>query len=443
LATGSLLCRVGRAAVARTWFAEIAMIAKAAYRVLIFAVLAVAPGCSRNLVATPNLLLRQDPDLYYAQCPGGCRMAEAPVLYATDRANDADEKGAPDYGHKRARSLSYGIAGVRLNPDPTWRELLQDSTAAKRSREYELKLADVRQHGNIKPTFGGLGETGVITQASTLHAMQQRERFDSFLSERLERAANKDVYIFVHGFNNAFDDSVFRAAEVWHFMGRVGVPVAYSWPAGLGGLRGYAYDRESGEFTVSHLRHFIRTVAECPDVERVHLIAHSRGCDVLISALRELHIGYRAQGKSTQEELKLENLVLAAPDIDEEVFMQRFVGENLLQAAKRTTIYASRHDKAIELSDIIFASRRRLGMLSGRDFSPKMRHTLAKLPNVQFIECKLTGLWLGHSYIYDHPAALSDLILVLRDRLDPGAANGRPLRQPAEGIWELTDDYLK
>jgi esterase/lipase superfamily enzyme len=245
----------------------------------------------------------------------------------------------------------------------------------------------------------------------------------------------------VHGFINAFDDAVFRAAEVWHFMGRVGVPVAYSWPAGLGGIRGYAYDRESGEFTVTHLRHFIKTVADCPEVERVHLVAHSRGCDALISALRELHIGIHAQGKSTQQELKLENVVLAAPDVDEEVFMQRFIGENLLQAAKRTTIYASKHDKAIELSDIIFASRKRLGMLSGRDFSPKMRNALAKLPNVQFIECKLSGLWIGHSYIYDHPAALSDLILVLRDSRDPGAANGRPLRQPAEGIWELTDDY--
>src|SRR5206468_2365892 len=123
----------------------------------------------------------------------------------------------------------------------------------------------------------------------------------------------------------------------------------------------------------------------CPEVERVHLIGHSRGCDITISAVRELHLIHAAQGKSTQRELKLENLVLAAPDVDEEVFMQRFVGENLLQAAKRTTIYASQHDKAIELSDIIFASRRRLGTLAVKDFSPKMKQGLAKYPNVQFI----------------------------------------------------------
>jgi esterase/lipase superfamily enzyme len=225
-------------------------------------------------------------------------------------------------------------------------------------------------------------------------------------------------------------------------MGRVGVPIAYTWPAGLGGIRGYAYDRESGEFTVGHLREFIRSVATCPGVERVHLVAHSLGVHVTISALLELHLIYAAQGKSTQCELKLENLVLAAPDVDEELFMQRFVGENLLKAARRTTIYASQYDKAIELSDIIFASRRRLGTLAVKDFSPKMKQGLAKLPNVQFIECKVSGWLLSHSYVFTHPAALSDLILVLRDRRDPGAANGRPLRQRAEGIWELTDDYL-
>jgi esterase/lipase superfamily enzyme len=429
--------------VAHSYAAEIAMIARLPYRLLLLATVLVAPGCGRYLVATPNLLVKQDPDKIYALCPGGCRTSEASVLYATDRSNEADEGAAPNYGHRRAKRLAFGVAGVRLKPEPSWRELTEDSTAVKRARDYELQLADVRELGHLKPTFGTLGETGVITQASTFQAMQQREQIEETLRRRLAFTSHKDVYIFIHGVNNSFDDSVFRAAEVWHFMGRVGVPIAYSWPAGYNGIRGYAYDRESGEFTVTHLRNFLKIVAETPEVERVHLVAHSRGCDVVITALRELHLGYQAQGKSTQQELKLENVVLAAPDVDDEVFMQRFVGENLLQASKRTTIYASTHDRAIELSDLIFASRRRLGMLSGRDFSPKMRNALAKYPSVQFIECKLTGLWIGHSYIYDHPAALSDLILVLRDSRPPGAENGRPLRQPSAGIWELGDDYLK
>jgi esterase/lipase superfamily enzyme len=404
-----------------------------------------ASGCHRYLVQTPNLLQNQDPHQVYAACPESSRTAEAAVLYATDRAIVEHSKINPTYGHGRANSLAFGVAAVSLQPHPSWKELIQESTQVKRGREFELKLAGVREYGRIQAPIEQMVERGpdqAISQASARQDRTEVKAFHELLRGRLGDATHKDVYVFVHGFNNTFDDAVFRAAEVWHFMGRVGVPIAYTWPAGLGGIRGYAYDRESGEFTVGHLRELILCVAECPGVERVHLVAHSRGVDVTISALRELHLIYTAQGKSTQRELKLENLVLAAPDVDEDVFMQRFVGENLLQAARRTTIYASQYDKAIELTDIVFASRRRLGTLAIKDFSPKMKQGLAKLPNVQFIECKISGWFLSHSYVFTQPAALSDMILVLRDRRDPGAANGRPLRQPAEGIWELTDDYL-
>ena len=40
--------------------------------------------------------------------------------------------------------------------------------------------------------------------------------------------------------------------------------------------------------------------------------------------------------------------------------------------AHRTTIYASTSDKAIGLADVIFASRRRVGALGPRDFSPEI-----------------------------------------------------------------------
>lgn len=400
-----------------------------------------APGCHRYLAATPNVLRDRNAHAVFSECALDCKTPEAPVLFATDRAVDSDR----NYGYGRSTTLAFGVAGVRLGPHSNWKELIQDSTRANRSREIELQLARIEEVGRIKPLIeqAQYSEHGLeISRAMVQEREDQAKQFHDLLRGRLAQTAHKDVFIFVHGFNNTFADAVFRAAEVWHFMGRVGVPVAYSWPAGLGGIRGYAYDHESSEFTVSHLRRFIKSVADCPDVERIHLIAHSRGCDTAISALRELNLAYRAQGKSTQQELKLENLVLAAPDIDEEVFMQRFVAENLLQASRRTTIYASQYDRAIELSDLVFASRRRLGMLAVKDVSPKIRHALAKLPNVQFIECKLSGLWIGHSYVFEHPAALSDLILVLRDRRDPGEANGRPLAQPAEGTWELTDSYL-
>lgn len=416
------------------------------HRWLLLALFVSASGCTRNLVATPYVLNQKDPQQIFADCPNDCRTPNAPILYATDRAIVEHSKTYPTYGYGRASSLAFGAVDVTLKPDPSWNELLRDSTHMQRSQPYELATANVREGGHIQQLADGAvlqGDGNAITQTAAKQDVAEVARFQSMLRSRLEQSPRKDVYIYVHGFNNSFDDAVCRAAEVWHFMGRVGVPIAYTWPAGSGGIRGYAYDRESSEFTVGHLRHFIKTVAETPGVERVHILAHSMGCSVTVSAVRELHLACQAQGKVTQRELKLENLVLAAPDIDEDVFMQRFVGENLLIAARQTTIYASPFDRAIELSDILFASRRRLGILAIKDFSANFKQSLAKLPSVQFVECKVSGILTSHSYIFEHPAALSDLILVLRDSRPPGAANGRPLLQPAEGLWELTDDYLK
>ena len=77
------------------------------------------------------------------------------------------------------------------------------------------------------------------------------------VSQRLAQTPHKDVYVYIHGFANTFDDAVFRAAELWHFMGRQGVCIAYTWPSGYGGPFGYFHDRESGEYTVLHLKQFL------------------------------------------------------------------------------------------------------------------------------------------------------------------------------------------
>jgi len=279
--------------------------------------------------------------------------------------------------------------------------------------------------------------------AATLTELEiARSDLHGLLRERLALTPHKDVYLYVHGFRSRFQDAVFGIAQVWHFMGRPGVPVAYTWPAGHGGIAGYAYDRESGEFTVYHLKKFILAVVACPEVRRLHLIAHSRGTDVVCTALRELNIEFKAKGLDTAEELKLENLVLAAPDLDTDVFEQRFGIEDLHRAARRTTVYLSRADFALKTANWLFSGQRRLGNLSMEDLVPESRCKLTQLPSLHLVNCNVTGYSSSHNYVFKHPAAFSDLILVLRDRRDPGATCGRPLGTPVEGIWLIDNDYL-
>ena len=180
------------------------------------------------------------------------------------------------------------------------------------------------------------------------------DEFHRQLTAQLELTPRKEVFLYVHGYHNTFADSIFAMAELWHFMGRFGVPIVYSWPAGYPGIFGYTYDRESSEFTVYHLRRAIRAIASFPEVEKIHLIAHSRGTDVAVNAIRELSIGARAAGLEPKEEFKLYNFVIAAPDIDVQVAEQRLIGDRIAVSAERFTMYTSPVDKAIGVSTKLF-----------------------------------------------------------------------------------------
>jgi len=106
-----------------------------------------ASGCHRYLVATPNLLHDQNPYAVFDSCPENCQTTEAPVLYATDRANENERNDRPTYGTRRAKSLAFGVANVSLGSNLTWKELIKESTQATRTNDCELTLGDVRELG--------------------------------------------------------------------------------------------------------------------------------------------------------------------------------------------------------------------------------------------------------------------------------------------------------
>ena len=47
----------------------------------------------------------------------------------------------------------------------------------------------------------------------------------------------------------------------------------------------------------------------------------------------------------------------------------------------------------------------------------------------------------GHNYFYANPAVSSDVILLLRHQLPPGAEHGRPLHASPNGFWYIDDKY--
>jgi esterase/lipase superfamily enzyme len=261
------------------------------------------------------------------------------------------------------------------------------------------------------------------------------------VESRLALTPQKEAYVFVHGFNNDFNYAAFVAAQMWHFIPREGVPIIYTWPAGRGGLRGYTYDRESSEFTVLHLKQMLRALAACPKLEKIHIIAHSRGTDVATSALRELLIENRGTNGLVAPLPKIENLVLAAPDMDVQVALQRVSGEHVPMAVRRLTVYVCEEDRAVNLANWFFQGMRRLGQVRSRDFTEAQRRTMRRLNAVQIIDARVKTDFLGHGYFHSNPAVSSDLLQLLREDCDPGSSC-RPMEREDDLFWKITDNYL-
>jgi esterase/lipase superfamily enzyme len=269
-------------------------------------------------------------------------------------------------------------------------------------------------------------------------------RFKGLVAERLALTPQKEVYVFIHGVGSDFGEPMCVMAGLWHFLGRRGVPVVYAWPSGGGGdpLRGYNYDRESGEFTIFHIKQFLRLLASCPGVQKVHILSHSSGTNIALTALRELNIEIGASGGDTRKALKLGCLVLAAADMDLEVSSQRVAAEHLLRVPEQVALYVSPSDALLGLADVILGSKERLGQFEANDVTVRRAELLRRLPDIQFIDARVAGSASGsHDYFCSHPAVSSDLILLLRDNRRPGAENGRPLASERGGFWRIDRDY--
>ena len=395
----------------------------------------------------PEAVYGEQRERLFTDVPETLRSTEVDILYATDRAKDED-RGVLFYGHERSFSLAFGTAIVDLDKDITWDDLVAWTTTQPRAPEtIKPEVESVTELIRLPPTpyTYARGERGelVLDPKTAAKRTDVEKQIQKTIKERLALTERKQVYMHIHGIKEPFEDPLILMAMSYHVYGRQGVPIVYSWPAGEPGfLRGYTRDRESGEFTIFHLKDFIRTVAAIDEVEEINISAHSRGTDVVLTALRELVIETRASGVDPLNTFKIANLVLLAPDLDTDVTSQRVMAEGLHFAVGRVTIYVNQHDVALAISKQLFASGQRLGEFDPAEITEvqKERMEAAKNIDVVFYSGEEGGS-LGHSY-YQAPVILADIFLIYDGKL-PGSSNGRPLKQLDNSMWLIDDSYMQ
>ena len=388
-----------------------------------------------------------DPDITgFQDLPSQLQNPEIDMLYVTDHKWD-DEAGG--YTFHRSRALEFGEVRLDLGRDWSWDELIDWTVSGDKGADLpEPEFMGVTRQGQFPetPPVFAEGENGELVHEQNwqLDYLAAAEKLKEQVRRRLQLAPVKEVIVSVHGIQNDLKKTASALGLWWHLSGRQRVPIVYAWPAGKKGLLSfYAYDRESGEFTNFHLKQLLRILAEMPEIEGIHIMGHSRGTDVAVTAVRELILVERAAGRNPRQSLKIKNLILVAADMDFDVVSQRFVAEALWPAFDRVTVYATSRDYALSSAKSLFGSTVRLGQITPEDLGEYFRSAHWKKSNVDviFYEGGFQGKAISsHSY-YLAPAISADMIMVIRGH-GPGDKDNRPLEVVDDHLFIIRDDYL-
>ena len=210
----------------------------------------------------------------------------------------------------------------------------------------------------------------------------------------VEQAEEKNVFVFVHGYNVTFEDAARRTAQLAYDLPFRSAPILYSWPS-RGKIMSYYRDEQEVEWTVPHLKQFLSDMAASTGAKQIHLIAHSMGNRALATALKEISL----EGRKS---LNFHHVVLTAPDIDAGVFKQ--LANQVARAAARVTLYASTKDTALS------CSRRFHGYARAGDLG----HGLVVLPYLDTVDASAVDTsFLEHSYVGSNRTVLSDIYSLL------------------------------
>jgi esterase/lipase superfamily enzyme len=171
----------------------------------------------------------------------------------------------------------------------------------------------------------------------------------STFSRLVKNTPKRQVLVFVHGFNNRFEDAVFRLAQFIHDSRADVTPVLFTWPS-RGSVFAYGYDYESANYSRDALEDLLRWLSNNPQVGEVSVLAHSMGNWVTLEALRQMAI---RDGKIAP---KIRNVILAAPDVDFDVAREqiRMMGPR----KPNFTLFVSENDHALAASRKVWGAPR-------------------------------------------------------------------------------------
>lgn len=273
--------------------------------------------------APDNIIGVQPPEASTDAVPG---IRRHHIFIATTRARDPD----PTLLYSYVRSNALNLARVEVSIPPNHQQ-------GQLERPKSLP-PDPRRHMTVSEPL----------------VYQKRDDFLSDVRGALAERPRKDrdILLFVHGFNTSLTDALLRIGQFVDDSGFEGVPVLFSW-ASHGKLLDYVYDLNSA----LHARDGLIDTAELLGRTRTRnfdIIAHSMGNFLTVEAMRQAKLEgvYNATGR-------IGSVILASPDIDLDVFRRQMSVFD--KNEKAFYVLISDDDKALSTSRFLAGGINRVG----------------------------------------------------------------------------------
>jgi len=219
-----------------------------------------------------------------------------------------------------------------------------------------------------------------------------------------------------------FRDAALRTAQLAHDLNFPGLPIFFSWPS-AGSTAGYPRDEEMSELSLVAFNRLLDWVGSL-NASEVFIVAHSMGNRVVTRAISQR----LAAGRPMPTNLK--GLLLAAPDINADIFREQIAPRLASLTGTRKTIYASNNDAALRASSMLH-SFARVGLTR-----PSVL-TFAGWETVDATAAAPVRRGWGHSYVVDSPTVIRDMqALIYQNR----GAQARGLRQTGtspDNYWTI------
>lgn len=295
--------------------------------------------------------------------------AKLSVFFGTDRNYTSSSDLNSAFGVKRAK-ISYGIVEVSI--------------------PHDHRIGEIESPSIWRFEF---------TEDPSKHIMLQdikllnKAVFFKSLASEIAKTDKKRSFLFVHGYNTSFEEAAKRTAQISYDLKFDGKAVFYSWPSQASVFK-YDVDEANIAWSRKNIKNFLTDYLSKCEAEEIYLVAHSMGNRGLTRAIVEVMEAH------PELRTKIKEIILAAPDIDADVFKNEIAPQMVTGTKKPITLYVSSDDLALK------ASR----LLHGKPRAGDAGDTMVILNGVETIDA--TGIdtsFLSHSYFADTNSIISDI----------------------------------